>query len=62
MEIDFITHCHVVILFSKHHHHHHEGLKSEESTKAAADMCVSYFKQRVAIDLKDAVKAKDKSK
>jgi hypothetical protein len=23
MEIDFITHCHVVILISKHHHHHH---------------------------------------
>jgi hypothetical protein len=21
MEIDFITHCHVVILLSKHHHH-----------------------------------------
>jgi hypothetical protein len=24
MEIDFITHCHAVILLSKHHHHHQD--------------------------------------
>jgi hypothetical protein len=61
MEVDFITHCHVVILLSKHHHHHQQDLAShmnrrhraaQHAQRASVNLnTLIYFKNRPSVEV-----------
>jgi hypothetical protein len=46
MEIDFITHCHVVILLMKHHHHHHHVVGNIKVSTSATGSSSGYSSLR----------------